>query len=55
MQNGQTNGRQGKGAAKLQTNDSILSMGGVEGGVATEGPVILSDLLIPSALSQYLH
>lgn len=23
--------------------------------MATEGPVILSDLLIPSALSQYLH
>lgn len=47
------NGAAGKG--ELQTNDFTLSMGGVGGGVATEGPVILSDLLIPSALSQYLH
>lgn len=38
----------GEGSSQLQTNGFTLSMGGVAGGGATEGPVLLSDLLIPS-------
>lgn len=41
-----------KGQLGSRPNNGTSSAGGVEGGVATEGPVILSDLLIPPALSQ---
>lgn len=38
-----------------QANDVSFSEGGVGEGVATEGHVILSDLLVPPIFSQCLH
>lgn len=40
---------------QLQTNDFAFSIGGVGEGVATEGHLILSDLLVPPIYSQGLH
>lgn len=39
---------------QLQTNDLTFSIGGVGGGVATEGHLTLSDLLLPPISSQCL-
>lgn len=40
---------------QLQTNDLTFSIGGVGVGVATEGRLILSDLLVPPLSSQCLR
>lgn len=40
---------------QLQTNDLTFSIGGVGEGVATEGRLILSDLLVPPLSSQCLR